>query len=295
MVLTSAPTADLAHLVHKICEQTIAPQMRVDKRNMKVNRYWLDIDYPYDPPPEFERSGIEVSDSHISWTARPVDSLTVLRIKHILWPSAVTQSLFSFWKVLLSQNSSKLYEVLGIKTEGDKQSMQRIEQSIARTAEILGSKRSPIPKDGISNSTTRNPQNPPTPQAPSAAGPRGKMGNSPGGQSKSAVNHSGLNKAEMERVGPGQDSPTYVAMKLHMLRAFLAFRTKLAQTWKPVPNYPPRGSLFVSGFIELDTPQAWIVVDVIAAWDPKTRTFDDKSMHLRIRRLQPKSQNPKGR
>jgi hypothetical protein len=98
-------------------------------------------------------------------------------------------------------------------------------------------------------------------------------------------------KADAQRIQEAKDD-TPPALKLHLLRAFVAFKTKFAQTWRPAPNYPPRGSILVSGLIELDSPKAWLVIDVRAAWDPKTKQYDPRSMHLGMRRLQMKRQAP---
>jgi len=46
--------------------------------------------------------------------------------------------------------------------------------------------------------------------------------------------------------------------------------------------------------VELDSPKAWLVFDVKAAWDPKTRSYDARSMHLKLRRMQLKKQGPVG-
>jgi hypothetical protein len=85
-----------------------------------------------------------------------------------------------------------------------------------------------------------------------------------------------------------------MAFHAHFFRAIMAFKVKMVQTWRPTQNYPPRGSILVSGLVELDSPKAWLVFDVKAAWDPKTRSFDARSMHLQLRRMQLKKQGPAG-
>ena len=92
----------------------------------------------------------------------------------------------------------------------------------------------------------------------------------------------------------GDVTKALLGLHAHFFRAIMAFKTKLAQTWRPAPNYPPRGSILVSGFVELDSPKAWLVFDVKAAWDPKAAEFDARSMHLQLRRMQLKKQGPAG-
>jgi hypothetical protein len=75
-------------------------------------------------------------------------------------------------------------------------------------------------------------------------------------------------------------------------RPWQEFRKKFAQTWKPLRELPPRGAVLVSGLVELETSKAYIVIDVIAWWDPKTRKYDVRSMWMGLRRLQMKNQAP---
>lgn len=63
---------------------------------------------------------------------------------------------------------------------------------------------------------------------------------------------------------------------------------------RPTQNLHPRGSIMVSGFVELESDRAFLVFDVIAAWDPKKKDFDTESMQLKLRRMQRKKQRPIG-
>lgn len=97
------------------------------------------------------------------------------------------------------------------------------------------------------------------------------------------------NEVDIERI-----SKFGMALQTHFFRAIWAFKQKFTQTWRPAPNYPPRGSVLVSGLVELDSPNAWLVFDVKAAWDPKTKTYDATSMQLKLKRMQLKKQGPLG-
>ena len=55
---------------------------------------------------------------------------------------------------------------------------------------------------------------------------------------------------------------------------------------------PVRGSLLVSGLVEVHTAQAFIVVDVWGWYDPKTRSHSPGTVRLRVRRVQRKVQRP---
>lgn len=86
---------------------------------------------------------------------------------------------------------------------------------------------------------------------------------------------------------PGQNA-------MHSLTSepWKALKQRFAKTWKPKPEVPPRGSIAVSGLIELETTKSYVVIDVIAWWNPKTRSYHDKSMVMRLRRAQMKNQKP---
>jgi hypothetical protein len=216
----------------------------------------------------------------------PVDSLTVFRIRQALWPSALTQSLWSFSKVLFWHDTSKIGDMLGMQTKP---------QSSVDTILAQAMKRSPSQSDKPKQPAEEN-ATPPT-----ATGDRG-LGDPPHPDPNRAIDKPPSEqldalvktiKTDDQRMQEANDS-TPPALKSHLLQAFLAFKTKFAQTWRPAPNYPPRGSILVSGLIELDSPKAWLVIDVRAAWDPKTKQYDPRSMQLGMRRLQMKRQAPLG-
>lgn len=85
---------------------------------------------------------------------------------------------------------------------------------------------------------------------------------------------------------------TQAALATHFAGPVQSAKITLLQNLKKTQMQIPRGSILVSGLVELDCPKAWIVVDVKAAWDPKTREYDKKSMTMGLRRIQMKKQPP---
>jgi hypothetical protein len=213
---------------------------------------------------------IEITDDYIAWAQVPVDSLTVFRIRQAMWPSALVKSFWSFTKVMVVDDVKRIAGMLGISQTPP----PPLEQILARHQQLI---KGPAPtKDG-------------PPARPQAVGDATKAITGAAAPEKSAM--TGKGSEEMES-SPG--TRTAMAFHAHFFRAIMAFKTKLSQTWRPAPNYPPRGSILVSGFVELDSPKAWLVFDVKAAWDPKTREYDARSMHLQLRRMQLKKQGPAG-
>lgn len=171
---------------------------------------------------------------------------------------------------MVTDDAKYFAEKLGLRTSKPPPS---IEQIVAKHQQMFKGPPQLPTKDG-----------PPAPIQPPVLGAGSQAITSPPGQGKTPL--TGEKPSELDI---GQ-----VALHSHFFRPIMAFKAKLAQTWRPAPNFPPRGSILVSGLVELDTPKAWLVFDVKAAWDPKTRAYDPRSMHVQLRRMQLKKQGPVG-
>ncbi|XMA18377.1 hypothetical protein WAI453_011168 [Rhynchosporium graminicola] len=238
--------------------------------DMKLRRFWLDVDFPPAPPPEFERKGLELG---TGVTTRTVDSATVFKIRQGLWPSAVMKSFWSFVKVAFADDTKRVAAMLGI---GSASPPLTFDQLLAQHQQLI--------QDG---------QAPPLPAKASTPGlpPQGskEMIDTSAGKSESAEEES--EPKDIQEVVIRINSRT-MAIYAHFFRPIMAFKAKLAQTWKPILQHPPRGSILVSGLVELDSPKATLVFDVRAAYNPKTKEYDPSSLLIQLRRLQPKKQSP---
>jgi len=263
---------ELANYVQQVALRHPVLAIRCGKQ-MTLRRYWLDVDFPQLAPPEFERSGIEIGDDYITWGTQPVDSLTVFRLRQALWPSALIQSFWSFTKVMVADDAKRIAGMLGMRSSPPPASLDQI---LARHQQLMKRPQTPS-KDG------------PPAALPQPAGDATKAITAAASPEKSTL--TGRKQDEVE-VGPTTNAA--MVFHAHFFRAIMAFKSKMAQTWRPAPSYPPRGSILVSGLVELDSPKAWLVFDVKAAWDPKTRSYDGRSMHLQLRRMQLKKQGPTG-
>lgn len=277
---------DLAEQVRYICSSDPFLTKHIGTQ-MMIRRYWLDIDFPISPPPIYQRSGIEITDEYVSWTTMPVDSLTVSRMRQVLWPSVFVQSSLAFWKVLFSQNLHRAGAVLGWETKPQPTYDALVALHKARTANGSNPGMTTVP-------TTRNPN-------PAGAHKQPDMINaSTTNANPSSPTSKKLNDLETQVDKPtaagGIDlvKPSLELAQEHMSGARKAFKAKWASTWRPAPADPPRGSITVSGLIEVEAPKAWIVIDVKSHWDPKTKEYDLRSTRFALRRVQPKVQSPKG-
>ncbi|KUJ08902.1 uncharacterized protein LY89DRAFT_599142 [Mollisia scopiformis] len=263
---------ELADFVQQVASKHPLLKIRCGT-GFKLRRFWLDVDFPQHAPPQFERSGIEISDEYIAIAKQPVDSLVVFRIRQALWPTALFQSTWSFLKVMVNDDAKYIAQKLGFKPTKPPPS---IEQIVTKHQQMFKGPPQLPTKDGPS----------PTTQPPVLGDGAQTITSPPGRGDKSPL--AGQKPEEVDIGSAG------MALHAHFFRPIMAFKAKLAQTWRPAPNFPPRGSILISGLVELDTPKAWLVFDVKAAWDPKTRTYDPRSMHVQLRRMQLKKQGPVG-
>lgn len=232
-------------------------------KDMKLRRFWLDVDFPQMAPPEFVRSGLEITDEYIAWAQQPVDSLTVLRQRQALWPTALAASTWTFTKIMLQDHIKRIAGALGIDTTPP----PSFEQIIAQHHQHM---RNPIPSKAGGQSPF------PPGIEPSKSDSKDKTG---------------LQDEDGEM---NQATKTMMNLQSHFVRPMMAFRAKFMQTYKPVRDFMPRGSILVTGLVEVDAPKAWLVFDVKAAWNPKESEFDANSMHVQLRRFQMKKQGPVG-
>ncbi|KAK6815726.1 hypothetical protein PG987_016492 [Apiospora arundinis] len=81
-------------------------------------------------------------------------------------------------------------------------------------------------------------------------------------------------------------------MSDHTSGPWETFKKKFAQSWKPAGNLPPRGSIGVSGMVEVGCPTATMTVEIWAFWDPQAKKFDPRTIQMRLKPIRMKHQAP---
>lgn len=293
---------------------------------LKIRRYWLDIDYPYQPPIEYCRSGyampsvslgcpvanhvhsILLTDDGMEWSTQPVDSSVVHTVNRILWPSPLFLSTWAFAGAMIRTNIQDVLRALG--SEPGTSSDFRTPTTPQGTPTAPGSP-SPLPAQhhpdiqralqALQKQATKRPGDVKDPRAMSSPGqseapyPASPPSTQTPGTSQAPDPTPGKPTADSKKpdaLSPGRAEAQAVAS---VPEPWKAFKRQLVKAWKRVPEPPPRGSVLVSGLVELEAPKGWTVVDVVAYWDPKTRQIDEKSMMVRLRRLQMRNQAPSRR
>ncbi|KZF26049.1 hypothetical protein L228DRAFT_279297 [Xylona heveae TC161] len=103
---------DLALLAFKAAgqNQTLAPFMGTESPP-RLGRFWIDVDFPDGPPPEFERSGLEISPNNISWTTRPVAPHNYMRLKQALVPFSLFASFYASSFTLITMHYDRFMDL----------------------------------------------------------------------------------------------------------------------------------------------------------------------------------------
>ncbi|KAI1005355.1 hypothetical protein K3495_g2863 [Podosphaera aphanis] len=262
---------ELADMVLQALSKNTILFLHVGK-DMVIRRFWLDIDFPSNPPPEYFQSGIEIGNDYIAWTSHPVDSMTVRRIQRAFWPSSMTLSTWSFAKVVVADYITMLASLIGNNTE----SAPPLEQILAQHHNIVKqskvSRQDETPSDAQSFSSDSEMNTIPSLQQPSSQRESDDEEND---------NEQGIQRL-LTDLRQGYSGP------------LSAFKKTFTKSWKRPVCYPPRGSFSVSGLIEIDTSKAFLVFEVIAFWDPQTKSYDTDSLALGLKRIQLKKQVPRG-
>ncbi|KAI0466610.1 hypothetical protein F4859DRAFT_496759 [Xylaria cf. heliscus] len=259
----------------------------IGSKDVKISKYWLDIQYPFKPPPTFVRQGLSLGgEDGIAWTKQPVDTTAVFWTRQALWPTAVSSSLWSFASALMTQNVMTIARFFGYETRTDssatmRQTIERIQQQLRQSG-----KPSTVP--------------------PSLPSPQGRTGDGSTASSFPPVDERAAGSTrtpETMGTGGGVDNalPTVPKAKdMYIIRSaqehtsgpWDAFKKSLAKTWRHPQAYPPRGSMRVSGLVEVNTPHHIMTVDCLGWWDPQTKKFDQGTLVLSLRAIRPKVQSP---
>ncbi|KAK8113492.1 hypothetical protein PG984_014018 [Apiospora sp. TS-2023a] len=261
-------------------------------RNMTVRRHWLELHFPYRPPPTFERRVVEFGDEGIVLTTEPVDSAVAMRLRNVLWPSAMTLSTWAFTTELFKQNLNSVAKYFGFESQSPEPSadiqatLDKIRRQLAKGQPKApdAKEQSPLasPKtqsvDGSETSTTTAMSPSSTSDStttPDPSGPGPKANGAASDKPASAKNMYGIRQMSDHTSGPWQ-----------------TFKRKFGQSWKPAGNLPPRGSIGVSGMVEVTCPTATMTVEIWAYWDPQAKKFDPKTIQMRLKPIRMKHQAP---
>ena len=217
---------------------------------------------------------LEITDDYVALTTRPVDPIQVSRLKAALWPKPVAVSLWSSYSTLWSLQVRRAKQMLGIKADTNPSNPSAAD--IIDFDKLAGADGKQDPHSGMGFEEEEETTN--TDPASST---------SPPSKAASSEDTAKMSEAKQRLHNLG------VLGAAHDLGAALhAFQHSLIRTWR-MPHAPPeRGTIMVSGLVELVGTRATCVVDVRAAFHPKDNRW--VAVGVGVRRLQAKKQAPRG-
>ncbi|KAL1896044.1 hypothetical protein Cpir12675_002960 [Ceratocystis pirilliformis] len=83
-----------------------------------------------------------------------------------------------------------------------------------------------------------------------------------------------------------------IAVTEPMKSTWKQFGLALQRKWSEYKYPPPRGSIMLTGMLEVETPKVWVLVDVTAFWEPKEKEFHGPSMMMSVKGTLLKVQAP---
>ncbi len=207
-----------------------------------------------------------MTDNYIAIVVRTVPQETMARLQAAVWPTAIFRSLSAsttaFWYITYAKVKAQVKKALNMEAD----------QKKPRPRFPPGFENMPRLKGAV-ESVTKGENN--------KAAPGKTLGES---QPTSAeLNAAGILKGLPSIPQPGSD------MKL----VSLVFQRTLKKNWRG-GSYaaPPRGTLIVSGIVEVAGDKGICTLDVSALYEPRQGAW--AGVGMAIRRIQPKKQRPRG-
>lgn len=267
-------------------------------RNWRIRAHWLDVAYPHEPPPTYEQKALSWEPEGLTLATKPINSLAANRLSHILWPSALGLSTWTFAKELCKQNLRSTAKFFGfdLKPRGpvDDFANNRVNWAPPGSGPGAASGKSQPLAKSQPKARGSGDQNVPASSGTQAANvpestseaPTMSPRSTPSSSSTTSPSASGPD-TETTRLTKVQDIYGVREMSEHtsgpreaMVRAFM-------RIFRPARPMPPRGSVYFSGLVNFVSPDSTVTFDVRAYWDPAEKKWwpiiDMQTKHVRKR------------
>jgi hypothetical protein len=233
---------------------------------------------------------ILITDEELQWVTAPCDPWTAKIMNRVLWPQPVALGLWALGKAAVQQTAQDVARYFGFASDGPPGAQARPNPG---TLQPLPPSQSPeVQKmlERIRQQTTRRPaevDDPSSVSSSAAAQPTTPRDKALGASDKPALDPS-------NQAGPDQNSWVQeVTTSIAKSQPWETFK----KTWRreflnELKIDPVRGAFFVWGLVEVETPKAYLVIDMYTWYDPKTKAYQPGTLKMRLRRVQPKMQSP---
>ncbi|GAB7363860.1 hypothetical protein MBLNU230_g4424t1 [Neophaeotheca triangularis] len=248
-------------------------------RNTKVGKYWLDINFPDGPPPEYERSGIEIGDGYVAWSAQRIQSEQQWRITRALWPKAAFESSYATAKVLAGIQYRRFKQAIGWEGKDPLSPEERFKHAMDMMAKHQAAKEGGASRVG-------------KPQLdPEGTGSSGVVG-SPSSSTSAPSQSSTAEGPKLPYHFPVPLPPTSATSETDLPIAMHTFSQSLNKNWNPKKQEPPRGSFVVGGMVEVRGSRGRMLFDVQSCYDPQQSKY--VVVNAGVRGYKKWNQSPRG-
>lgn len=244
---------------------------------------------------------IEITDDFVSWSTIPIDQETVLRIRQALFPVAVAKATWKFVQVLFSQDPEektrsimRAHYRLPDPVEAKKtypalaSSDKKVTEQKVTQARVTGGVGVAAPAGNYNHSAAQQTQE----SANKQPGHIGEKALQTQSDAASASNNGNQNASEQPERRTIRDTDVYKMMAKRCAHALFTFRFTNTANWKKV-KVIPKGSIVITGWVEIETQLDFVTLEVIGVWDPKTKAYDTRNCQLGVRRTRRKKQSPR--
>lgn len=242
--------------------------------DQKAGRVMLSITFPDGPPPAYEVNGIYITDDAIIYGPKEMSQLNYLRLMNALLPTAAFWSIYTSSKYIFMTQYHQIRQVLGFEqphSQGFAQMKERLEKA----------------RQGKGNDSPSQPQIGPLPSVGTDQSQR--TASSPNGGEVKSKRPSPPKipldpSAQSSLTGEQSRKPIALSLFMH------TFAKNTSQ--RSMEIEPPRGTVVVSGLVEVKGKDATATMDVHAAYDLKQNKYVIISMG--VKKVKPRVQSPKG-
>lgn len=234
----------------------------------------LDFEYPYGPPPEYERPGIEVrEDLSVCRSSRPVDPLVHRRMNSYLYPAGAVKSVYAHAREKTMKHWNTLTTGFGLWNEktGESGSQEKLQ--------VHGSASS-----GSKPATSGPRPQPPAGLAPSPAAETSASQESTTSQARLPSSLGNSTGSITDIVGRFAPKPSDLLLDLSAFRKAFPRKSDIPPT--------PRGMVSIAGVVRLQGKAAVGIFEVYAWYDPATNQH--RLLSTKFRRIIPREQYPRG-
>ncbi|KAM0712194.1 hypothetical protein Q7P37_011288 [Cladosporium fusiforme] len=248
-------------------------------KDMKIGRYWLEIQFPDGPPQEYVRSGLEIGDDFIAWSPQRISPESHYRLNRALWPKATFDGLWATTKLFTGIHFRRLKQALGWEEVNPFSPEERFKLAI----ETMEKQKAGRGGSSVSEKARTSPDGSPG-SLVSASSAASEAQSSP--------------KASEDRIPlpwqiplplPSSDdlvSPMDFQIAKHV------FLGEVMKQWNPKKLEPPRGSFVVQGLVEIKGSKGKMMFDVQSCYDPKEHKY--VVVNAGVRSVKQWNQKPKG-